>query len=406
MAFTLYKRQANGSRLPITSPGYREAWFHFTFVFRGQRYQRCLETNDHDEAQRRARLLHKRIVAAVTAGRFEEIAGTKTRKPATSTLAELLAIYQRRARVKPRTIIGNVSALRTIIRLGTGHTDLTNEEIGALPCSSLNRSLIRAYQDKMLSGLDGEARARAATTANSTVRQARSITSRDLVEDGVYEDEGIRLQELAGWRAQRLLPEPKHCYTPIPKGLIERIWSESGNLRQSDPQAYVAFLLSICCGLRRSEAANLQWRHIIDADGRHIIRLGVSKNGHPRLIPLDPAVWEALRLVADHDQAKPDDYLLTGSSTRRWRVTFDALGEWLRGLGWDRTKKAHELRKHYGSLVATQHGTRTAAMLLGNTEPVMRAHYDALLDLPASPLPFGLHRPRTDAKAADPCGEG
>jgi integrase len=214
-----------------------------------------------------------------------------------------------------------------------------------------------------------------------------------MVEDGVYAEEGVRLPDLAGWRAQKLLPEPRHVYVPIPTSLVDGIWAAAPALRQADPQAYIALLMSICCGLRRGEAANLRWSQILEIDGRRLIRLGVSKSGHPRLIPLEPAVWEELRSLAPvvpmtqpADPGAPvpagEDYVLEGPTTKRWREPFDRLSAWLAGLGWDRRKKAHELRKHFGSLLATQHGTRTAAMVLGNTEPVLRAHYDALLSLP------------------------
>jgi integrase len=379
-------------RLDEADPGYRDAHYYCTIAVGGHRYQRCLQTNNMETATSRARAMQRKLESAHAAGRFDEITGTKMRKDSLSTLGQVFAAYRKRARVKHRTLGSNIASMRQIIRVVAG-TKLTDPEVDSMPASVLNRQLLRQYQDTMVKGLGPEAKATAMTTANSTVRQARSLFARSMVEDGIYTEEKVRLPDLAGFRAQRLFPEPKHIFSPIPQTIIDGIWKSAPDLAQSDPEAYKAFLLSICCGLRRGEAANLRWSQILEIDGRHLIRLGITKNGHPRLIPVEEAVWKQLRatstvvpIEAKQDPAESaqpqEDFVLVGTATDRWRHTFDRMGKWMAGLGWDRNKKAHELRKHYGSQLATQLGTRTAALILGNTEPVLRAHYDALLAVP------------------------
>jgi integrase len=378
-------------RLDPDEPGFREAHYYCTITVGGHRYQRCLQTNQVEVAITRARAMQRKLEGAHAAGRFDEITGTKLRKDAVSSLGQIFAVYRHRTRVKPRTTIGNVSSMRTIVRV-VSQRQLTDEEVDSMPATILTRATLRQYQDTMVKGLAGEEKSRAMTTANSTMRQARSILSRAMVEDGIYAEEKIRLPDLSGFRAQRLFPEPNHMFTPIPSTTLAAIWTAAPELAAADPEAYKAFLLSICCGLRRGEAAGLCWSQIVELNGRHLIRLGVTKNGQPRLIPVEDTVWKELRsasgivpITQPTDPAEPaatSATVLSGTATDRWRHTFDRMGKWLAAHGWDRSKKAHELRKHYGSQLATQLGTRTAALILGNTEPVLRAHYDALLAVP------------------------
>jgi integrase len=131
---------------------------------------------------------------------------------------------------------------------------------------------------------------------------------------------------------------------------------------------------------------------------RHFIPLRTkkgfkTKTGKARLVPLEHAVWlelESLKPIvampatapvdpgADITTAVSADYVLTGSAHERLEESFRRLGTWMTGLGFNRKKKAHELRKHFGSAAADQLGDRIAPKLLGNSADVFHAHYDAM----------------------------
>jgi integrase/recombinase XerD len=53
------------------------------------------------------------------------------------------------------------------------------------------------------------------------------------------------------------------------------------------------------CGLRRSEVANLDWRHFAEVDGHRVIRDLAGKHGRNRTIPLTAGVLRAIQAWAD-----------------------------------------------------------------------------------------------------------
>jgi integrase len=356
--------------------------FYIKVTIQGQgRVQRCLDTWDIGEARKRGRALARDLRAAAAAGRFASAdAATRSRQVSYSTIQAVVDVYRLRARVKARTVQSNVHCLASVLR----HA---GEARGFdAPVSVLTKALVRAFQDALVLGKAGDELDTARTNANSLLRQARSVFSRDLVEDGVYESAGIKLHDLSGFRQARMLEEPSHQFHPLTKEQSDKIWAGARELKQGQPQVYIAFLLSACLGMRRGEAANLRWSQVLELDGARAIRLGTTKNGMPRLIPVEDAVWaeicEASKVTPLKGVPPSDDFILAGPFTRRWRDTFDGLTAFLESLGWDRRKKAHELRKWAGARMAQTLGTRTASMILGNTEEVFRAHYDGMLELP------------------------
>jgi integrase len=377
-------------------PGFRARPWEVVFTYRKKRYRRSTLTADRVEAEKRARARINAIKDAADEQDFFGLENTRLRRVAHSTLGAIFVVYRQVGRV--RRPGANIGSLRSMIRKGQG-VDLSDDEIEALPGTVLTKQLVRSYQDAVVPATmaDGDAKRTAITTSNSTVRQARSLFKRELVEDGVYKDAGLRLPDLGGFLGARLLKEPAHNFVPIPPDLVESIWSASRTLKTENPNAYRAFLLSICCGLRRAEAARASFDHVVairrGADTIQALRLGITKNGQPRLVPLDSAAYAELREMAAAIpmsqatdpapvSAAPVGFILTGPWTTRDRIAFDDLAAWLTRHGWTRKKKAHELRKHFGSLLAAKYGARVAASILGNTEEVFHKHYDAVLQMP------------------------
>jgi integrase len=392
----LFKRDSTGRRLPATSEGFKSAPWYCKFSVGGRSYTRGLGTPDAAAARKIATKLRWEAQKAEHTRRFDVLDACKLRSPQCSTIGELVDAYSRLSRI--RSAAHNVNALLNLTQKGTAKPYLILRD---LPISTLDRSLVLRYQAAAVPTElpEGDAKRSATTSANSIVRQARSVTSRAMVEDGALADAGVRLPDLTGWRAAKLLKEPKHSFIAIPATVIDAIWSGAPALKDSEPQVYAALLLALCCGLRRAEACRLRWSDIYETKpGQRVIRLGISKNGQPRLVPLPDAIWSELRGQAtvvpiaqpvdpgQTDPTTPDDAragcVLAGTWTHAYRDTFDALAVWLRSKGLVRVKAAHELRKYCGSQWASAYGTRTAALLLGNTEQVCAAHYDALLSMP------------------------
>jgi integrase len=402
--------------VPSDDSRFATASWYFKFEFRGKLYKRCLDTPDAAEAQRNARAKYNSIVKAVQLEEYEDLSNalgkTKLRQPKASTLGEMFTVYRRIAGIA--SVERTVGAVRCILRDVMG--EMSEDQLNALSSSVLTGTLLRAYKAKCVdpaAPMD-DAKRTAITSCNSTIRQARSLCKKELIghtygmskakgEDNLYKEEGITLPDLTSFLAVRLFEEPPHHFVPIPEDLMRKIWERLPELKENLPNVYLAFLLCECCGLRRGEAARARVSDIIalpkragdNEEVRHVLRLGITKNGRPRLVPLDPrvrdeilALAKVVPMVTSSDMGAASkveeavDYILPGSRTHRYLATFESLGNWLKSLGWNRTKKAHELRKHFGSQIAEQFGTRVGAQILGNTEEVFRAHYDALLSMP------------------------
>jgi integrase len=346
------------------------------------RVQRCLDSWDLAEAKKRARALTKQLRTASAGGRFEDAAAaTKSRSSPCSSLAKVASVYARVARVKARTVQSNVHCMESLLRYAGVERGLE------APVNVLDKELVRKFQDAIVAGKEGAARNTAITNANSILRQARSLFSRALVEDGVYAAEGVTLPKLDSFRAARLFPEPSHRYVPITQEAAAKLWAAAPALKAAQPQVYLAFLFSACLGLRRSEGAGLRWSDVLEVGGKRVVRLEVTKNGEPRNVPVEDELWEEILAASKVVPATPSNaFILQGAFTVRWRETYDGLTAWLETMGWDRRKKAHELRKWAGARLADQFGTRIASMILGNTEEVFRDHYDGLLQLPAAKM--------------------
>lgn len=404
--FTLFKRDAAGRPIPADSPAHRDEPLYFKFDFRKKRHTRCLGTNDARLAQQLARRMRQEIIEGIIREDAAALAATKLRQsqpPKVSTLGQIFIAYRKRAGIS--SAAANISSLRSIVRYGLDQPDLTAEEIDRLPATILTQKLFRDYQTKIApykTPRTAEERT-AIITCNSTITQARSIFRRELVEEGVFAEEGVHLPDLAGIRRVKKHRQPATPFQPLPEDLLQRIYAGLPALKEANPNAYRAFLLSACLGLRREECVRAKFSHIHTIrrpvplgqpeQTRRVLHVGISKNGAARIVPVEEKLFQELtgiaRILPLHHPSDPaglppviEDYILEGTETQRYETAFDDLTAWLKRQGWTRRKKAHELRKHYGSQVAEQFGTRAGAAILGNSEKVFSSNYDAILNLP------------------------
>lgn len=107
------------------------------------------------------------------------------------------------------------------------------------------------------------------------------------------------------------------------------------------------------------------------------------KSGHDRMVPLEPIAYEELASMRIPRIDDALEHILVGHKTERYDQAFDRFSAWMNGLGWTRKKKAHELRKIFGSYVNQQAGLSAAQDLLGHADPnTTKGYYVAAVDLP------------------------
>ena len=154
----------------------------------------------------------------------------------------------------------------------------------------------------------------------------------------------------------------------------------------SDPECLKAFILTLACGLRRSEADKLEWS-AIDFE-RAILHVGPTKFLHAKSeksigdIDLDTATVALLRGFYAKRQGNfvlesaTAPRLAAAYSHYRAHKTFERLLLWLRAQGIKNRTPIHTLRKLFGSLICEEFGIFAASSALRHSSiAITEGHY-------------------------------
>jgi len=226
------------------------------------------------------------------------------------------------------------------------------------------------------------------TSCNTTIRQARSLFSEKVIKFVLH----LRLPEPIPFHGVEFFPRQNTRYhSQIDPLQIAR--SAQDELALKQPSAFVAFLLALGAGLRRSEIDTLCW-HQIDFR-KSLIRIETTdvaslKSADSRgEVGLDPKITELLQgyrakakgkyvVESEVDKVSP-----TKRRSYRANKTFDTLTAWLREQGIEAQKPLHELRKELGSLITQEHGIYAASRVMRHSSPETTArHYSDIKTLP------------------------
>jgi integrase len=160
-------------------------------------------------------------------------------------------------------------------------------------------------------------------------------------------------------RVSYILPRPE---------LIHATIDALPALCESDPEAFVMVMFAMRAGLRREEAAHVrrEWvrkdfdpvRIYIMPDGNFTPK---GRRGYTEISADALAQIEAASV-------SPSTYV-GGSYTYRYEEVGDRATSWLRSLGWTADKPLHELRKLFGSAIASSKGLFVAQRLLRHGDP-------------------------------------
>lgn len=268
----------------------------------------------------------------------------------------------------------------------TGGADEWRATVDALPLSVLTPEKIQSWRLARVrdAGKSPAAQRSAKTTANSTIRKAKSLFSpkvlRFVQESLVIPPnpfDGVEFFERGSMRYESKIDAA---------ALIEAARSELGG----DPaklEMWKAFVLLMFAGLRKNEADKLRWESVdfmvgllrIEDHDHFQAKCEASKGS----VELDPEViallrgWRALDTKGEFVLRSPVPPRENAHHYhyRAFR-TFDALQAWLREKGIKARKALHELRKEAGSLVADKHGIFAASRFLRHSDiGITSKHY-------------------------------
>lgn len=241
---------------------------------------------------------------------------------------------------------------------------LTQRQIDNLkkkPLSLLDLLLVEAYKQATLDSADEEGRSEksAKRSVNSYIRQAKALFSKRI--RNLCKANGIQLPDLADFLDSDGYSGVKVRYQLPNDALIRKTFEYLADPDKAPPRdVYVAILLALFADARKSEVIKARPVWLTESHDQPGIDLKETKNGLPRFIPLPLQVFLWLR----ESTPATNTYFIEGTKTYRTADVYKAANAWLRALGWDRGKPFHELRKLYGSMIATTQGLEKAKDLL------------------------------------------
>ena len=267
---------------------------------------------------------------------------TKPKPPTLGQCLEALAMNQVSAGITDTTLTGYRQAITRLIK----------QVIGKVPDDSFDLSLIdedfiRQYKNQALSGISDESKiASRKRTVNSLMRQVKAIFSRPRI----FKDYDMEFVESI--RSEEFYKKLKKQYHLPAEDLIEKTFDLFAN---SEGDIFTMLGLSLHFGLRRNEAFHCR-REWFDLDGdRARITVAADRDFRPKGGHEGFTLGSKVIAKSILNKASGDDLLIT-TRADYGRVLFDDLIKKLRSIGWERSSPLHELRKLFGSYVATTEG--------------------------------------------------
>lgn len=248
-----------------------------------------------------------------------------------------------------------------------------------LPLTILDRNLVKYFKEGVVESADeaGTTMVSAMRTANTYLRESKALFSVEIRE--ICEDEGFILPDLRSFIDARFFKKVKVRYMLPDHRIILKTFKTLGNpAKVPSKEIYTAILLALFSGVRKREAGHLG----VNCPNRSHKVSGIdvideTKNGKPRFVPMEKAVFEWVCELADSNER----YLIEGAKTFRTMDIFNETNKWLRSLGWKVNKPYHELRKLYGSMIAVTQSMEKAKQYLDHESIRTTEEYYASLEM-------------------------
>lgn len=382
----------HGRALNITKRG--KIWY-FKKMVQGRRAFQSLNTTDKELAKARA----KDLAGKAAGEKWEAIDRLKSKRTV-ATVAELLEVYKREARVRglsESSVNGYCQRIILMVRTVSGIGDMAQASTALL-----TEDLVLDFQRKRMTavaGADNLAREREQRTVNAVVRNARAIFARWV--RGTYEKE-LELPDVRPFRKARLQRAEVRTYRLPPQALIDKTLAEGRKLRETNPKLYAVFLLAYDLALRAGEAAACEWswfserrceRRTGECESQRCVEILRRENFTPkwkkeRRVPVSDEVWKHL---SERRTGVGESKFVVDGGTRHLRelTVKREFSGWLRSIGWSRRtypKAAHELRKLMGSRWFTELGAEVAQAWLGHTNVATTCSFYTALRKQPKPL--------------------
>ena len=373
------RRWCLSKRKPLAA----DSW-QIVFELDGRRVRKGLKTADAALARERA---IKLFIKPALCGDWQKIfpPPPPEKEKRFATLQEMMNCYAASAHllldVSVPSVAANLGQLRLVVATAL---EISPEEVGALSSSVLTLNLAVNFQRKFCSlrkyTSNRLAENRGRVSANSKLRQSRSLFSKKARAKRLYEAAGLRLPDMAGFTACPLLAELKVDNYKMPDAaLLHNLWRASAQLKEEQPAVWMVWHLANATGMRRKELCAMRWRWFgAGSVSTPFEEDFIPKSKREREIPVRPDVEQLAReLAVTHGwPCGPSDYVLPGTKASRAEL-FREISVWMKAQGWTRRQKAHELRKIFASVVCEENDAYAAQLVLGHQQIVTTQRYAA-----------------------------
>lgn len=405
-----------------------DADYSIQFYFSGRRVQFQLHTAIKSEAANKAAAIYRDIIGKGWEGALQihkpnALPKVETLPPA--TVGSLIAASKRLSSARTESMEAYAKALR---RIAAGVFEITDgkkfdafkggrtawlEIIDARLLAELTPAAVLAWRNRFMNtSHTREARGRAAVTVNSLLRNSKALLSKKVRP---FIEQEMQLPSPLFFEGISAESEPSLRYRSKidAEAILKAAQSE---LAAQDTEAFKLLLLTLVCGLRRSEADTLMWSQF-DFGKRVLV---IEDTAHKRLkskdsagdIDLEPELCalfqgymaraECQFVLEPSKRIRITNVQKRESRGYRCEPTHQRLLTWLRLQGVSGIRPIHTLRKEIGAVIASRDGIWKASRYLRHSDIRITSKLYADKKVPVtSGLGGFLSQAATDIFAAD-----
>ncbi|GEP45640.1 tyrosine-type recombinase/integrase [Brevifollis gellanilyticus] len=374
-----YPKTAAAYWLPKVKKPQDSTLFGVQIAYRGKRHRFPLETANKDTAAEKARDIYLSLVGVGWDATVERFKPKTVKRKQSATVGALISVASRLSSARPTSLEAYSQALRRITAGALGIEDKFKRQaakngnwkaaVDNTPLEKLTPSLILEWKNRYLKAAKTpQARNSAVVSFNALMRNSKALLSKKLrpfIEGELVLPVPLWFDGVAREK------EPSLRYlSKIDAGEI--LAAAQDELAQDQPEVYKALLLTLVCGLRRSEADALLWRQF---DFNASV-LEIADTEHKALKSKDSAGQlgldkELVALFRGYKTRASGEFVLEEPTRRgkrhkvyRCNMHFMALIVWLKKKGVSGIRPIHTLRKEIGSIIATREGIFNASRYL------------------------------------------
>ena len=332
-------------------------------------------------------------------------------KATPATIGDVIAMYLQGFKawdITKRSSIDNVGKLRLLLRRAESENkgnrfasrrgvNIDYSHFDKLPLCSLTLKSVKDMQASFLAEAGNvEEELRSKRNANSVYQGARSVFAEQPMEH--YEAQGLKVPDRAEWKflAGRLFKKTKRRKVMSEKSVVKKTFEALPRLKESDPNAYRAFMVAAHCSLRRNEMGHLKWSWFRIQDEKIALEIpDVDGNFRPkgqkgRRIIVESWVYRDLLAM----RSSEEDYLVEGDEVERLSIhrkppaVVARLTPWLKAQGVTERLPYHNLRSWWFSAKVKLDGLLAASQQGGHEDPKTTSDSYADNEMPDELLAF------------------